>query len=88
MKAVIAISVFHWHPRHARGSLLQGVADGFFNAVHYPGFAVVIAAFSKAFGEAHEAFPFFENSAGFPIGEECFLFRRHLHAIPLSSIAA
>ena len=79
MQTVIAISVFHWHPCPACRPLLPSVPNGFFNAVHYPGGSVVIAAFPGAFRETHEAFPLFQDAAGFPIGQDRFLFRRQLH---------
>lgn len=61
----------------ARGTLLPCVTDGIFNAVHYPGFSVVIAAFFEAFREAHEAFSLFQDSKGFSVLQKIFLFSIH-----------
>lgn len=77
--AISACPAFRRIPRPACGPLLPCVTDGFFNAVHYPGGSVVIAAFPGAFRETHEAFPLFQDAAGFSIGQDRFLFRRQLH---------
>lgn len=82
MLTIRASSPLGIYPCPARGTLLPCVTDGIFNAVHYPWLSVVIAAFLEAFREAHEAFSLFQDSKGFSVLQNIFLFRRQFHFLP------
>lgn len=79
MFASKAPPLLRWYPCPACGPLLPCVPNGIFNSVHHPWLSVVIAAFPVAFREAHEAFPLFQDAAGFSVLVKRFLFRRQFH---------
>lgn len=83
MLTIRASSPLGIYPCPARGPLLPCITDCIFNAVHYPGFSVVIAAFFEAFCGAHEAFPLFQDSKGFSILQNIFLFSIHFPFMPV-----